>query len=115
MTTALFTLYSLGLDASELSMRGNGDPWGTAIIALGDIAHAMEHYGTRYAPAHWEYRDGMGCNGLQSSADARRNGEDREARNVAAAILRGRGDEIERAGNVLDRYLRHLVRAERDY
>lgn len=55
--SAKTTLRDLGFDTEQLDMRGHGDPFGTAMSALFDIAHAIEHYGRDYVPAGWQYRD----------------------------------------------------------
>lgn len=102
------TLWSLGID---LDTGPNGDAWGSSMGALFDIAHAIEHYGKDYPPAHWQYRDSIACHGL----DRDELGENDQARTIAAAILRGREAEITHAGNVLDRYVRCLDRAGRSY
>lgn len=111
---AIATLESLGID---LDRGPHGDAWGSAMMALGDIAHAIEHYGREYIPHAWGYRDGMGCDGLLDSREARRTGEDQTARTLAAYILRHpeRERELIRAGNILDRYIGALDRAGRSY
>ena len=114
--TARKTLERLGFDTSECDPR-IGDPWGFAMGALFDLAHAIEHYGRDYPPQAWGFGDGMGCDGLLPSRDAARTGEDRQARYVAAYIARHpeREREVVRAGNVLDRYIGILDRAGRSY
>ena len=104
------TLWNLGID---LDTGPNGDAWGSAMMALGDIAHAIEHYGHDYPPHAWGYRDWVGCDGLWKHA----SGEDDQARTVAAYIARSpeREREIVRIGNVLDRYIGRLDKAGRSY
>lgn len=102
------TLWRHGI---EIDNGRNGDAWGSSMCAWFDIAHAIEHYGTDYVPHAWNYRDSMGCRGL----DKHESGENDSARSLAAGILRGRESDIVRAGNVLKRYTRILKRAGRDY
>ena len=109
--TARNTLDTLGFDTSETGP--NGDPWGFAMGALFDIAHAIEHYGRDYPPASWQYRDSPICHGL----DHHESGENDRARSVAAYIARHpeRERELIHAGNVLDRYIGILDRSGRSY
>ena len=110
MTHRTDILEQLGFD---LDRGPNGDRWGSAMGALGEIAHALEHYGRDYVPAAWGYRDSMICHGLERHS----SGEDDQARTVAAYIARSpeREREIVRAGNVLDRWIGCLDRAGLSY
>jgi hypothetical protein len=110
--TARNTLDTLGFDTSEINPT-MGDPFGFAMGAMFDLAHALEHYGRDYAPAHWHYSDSPICHGLEKHM----SGEDEQARRVAAYIARHpeREREIIHAGNVLDRYIRVLERSGRSY
>jgi len=108
--TARKLLDSLGI---EVETYPNGDRWGSAMGALFDIAHTLEHYGRDYLPHAWGYRDSPICHGL----DKHSSGENDQARTIAAYVLRHpeREREIVRAGNVLDRYIGRLDRAGLSY
>jgi hypothetical protein len=108
------TLTNIGVDTSDITY----DPWGTAMSALWDISHAIEHYGALgEVPAAWGFVDSWICSGLLSSKAARQTGEDQTARSIAAAILRHPDTEraVVRAGNILDRYIGIMDRAGRSY
>ena len=101
--TARNTLDAIGFD---IETYPHGDKWGSAMGALADIAHALDHYGRDYLPSAWGFRDSMACSGLDKHA----SGEDEQARRVAAWLLRHpeRESALVRAGNVLNRYIEIL-------
>ena len=52
--------------AFEYSLTGDGDEWGDCMGWLFAVAHVLHHSSTEPVPASWQYRDGLGCSGLDS-------------------------------------------------